>query len=566
MAGPRITRRSILAGAATASALALPGLAHAVSHTDAAAAGGRFTHNVASGDPLATRVILWTRYVPASADKAELSWEVAEDEAFSKIISSGKARTSAAQDYTLKVDASGLKPARWYYYRFKAGDNVSPTGRTKTLPVGNVPAFNMAVFSCSNLPFGYFNAYAHAAARDDIDLALHVGDYIYEYERGRYPSVAQALADRIINPATEIVSLQDYRDRYAIYRADPDLQEVHRRLPFVVVWDDHELTNDAYKGGAENHQSDTEGPWDVRLKHARQAYQEWMPIRVAPTAPLYRRFDIGTLATLFMLDTREVGRDKQLEYADDLGVDLAKASEAELAAACQKFARTKWDVPSRTLLGQPQERWLEAELKKSVSKGVTWQVLGQQIQTALTKASPAIEPLLRPQLPEFSRRFANIAVKVGQHGLPFNQDAWAGYPAARRRLLRTFEATGANAVFLSGDTHNHWAFNLMGEAPNGLPSAVEFGGGSVTSPGLEGLFSDHRAAERVMVQTNPEMAWMNMGARGYITVRFTPEAAQCTWLGVSTVRSKDFTVEALQTATVSPVKGPGIGRMQLDIV
>jgi alkaline phosphatase D len=549
-----VSRRGVMAGLAAGAALApLP----------VRAQGVRFTHNVASGDPLPTRVMLWTRCVPDQPGAVRVAWEVAADERFETLVASGVATTGPERDYTVKVDAGGLAPGRWYAYRFRMGETISPVGRTRTLPVGDVSQLRLAVFSCSNLPFGYFHAYAHAAARDDIDLALHLGDYIYEYENGKYPSKTEAMAERALQPNGETITLADYRARYATYRTDPDLQALHQRLPMIVVWDDHESANDTYNGGAQEHDSTTEGPWPVRLAAATQAYFEWMPIRGRWDRPQYRAFEIGNLASLLMLDTRVVGRDKQLDYNVDLGLPAGETRPEVLAELYQRFARDKWDVPSRTLLGRAQERWLAARLRASRSRGATWQIIGQQIQTGMVQAAPAVLDLLKPDLNRFSRSWVNNAVQAGRYGLPLNQDAWAGYPQARRRLLGDIERTGANAVFLAGDTHNHYAFALMGEAPDGRPSAVEFGAGSVTSPGFESAFADPAAGARAMVAHNPELKWANFGQRGYVTATFTPDQAEAIWLGVDSIRTKSFVVAPLQSAMVKPVVGAGLSPMRL---
>ena len=211
-----------------------------------------FTHGVASGEPGPDRVLLWTRY--ATGQDSQLKWEVAEDAEFTRIAAQGECSASPANDCCAKAWARGLQPGQWYHYRFIAGSGeTSVTGRTRTLPVGKVPRFRIAVFSCSNYGFGWFNAYGHACEAGDFDLALHLGDYFYEYKRGVYPSEKQGLAERLL-PVNEAVTLAQYRERFATYRADPDLQRLHQLYPTVTVWDDHETANDTWQGGAENQQ------------------------------------------------------------------------------------------------------------------------------------------------------------------------------------------------------------------------------------------------------------------------------------------------------------------------
>ncbi|MFN7159126.1 MAG: alkaline phosphatase D family protein, partial [Erythrobacter cryptus] len=308
-----LTRRGLfgLAGAGAALA-ATPLAAHSF--------GRGFTHGVASGEPGPTSVLLWTRHVAEAG--TDLVWQVAESADFARILAEGSARAEPERDWCAKAIATGLAPGRWYFYRFLAPDgSASPVGRTRTLPDGPTAAFRLAVFSCANYGFGWFNAYAHAAAANDADLAVHLGDYIYEYEAGKYPDRPQAHPERVLAPASEIVALADYRLRYATYRADPDLQRLHQVLPMIVVWDDHETANDAWKDGAENHQPETEGSWEARKAAARRAHREWMPVSDAP----YAAYQVGDLATLFRLDTRIEGRDQQL----DLGAVLAGLTEPQ---------------------------------------------------------------------------------------------------------------------------------------------------------------------------------------------------------------------------------------------
>ena len=313
----QLNRRRLMQGAgASLGAIALRGFV--VAEEGAA----HFTHGVASGDPLADRVILWTRVVPGAKQHQLLpvEWQVAKDREFNQVVAQGQTQSSAERDYTVKVDATGLKPNSQYFYRFTVDGRHSAIGRTRTLPVGDVASFRIGLASCSNYPQGYFNAYRHMA-QSDIDLVLHLGDYIYEYPEGRYANpIALEELGRHVEPLGEILTLEDYRMRYGLYRTDVDLQLVHQQHPFVCVWDDHELTNNTWHSGAENH-NDGEGDFFLRIRAARQAYDEWMPIRThaeGDQGPIYRAFEIGNLADLIMLDTRLHGRDKGLEYAADM--------------------------------------------------------------------------------------------------------------------------------------------------------------------------------------------------------------------------------------------------------
>ncbi|MEX6723006.1 alkaline phosphatase D family protein [Parapedomonas caeni] len=522
-----------------------------------AQAAGSFTHGVASGDPLADRVILWTRYVPADGAAAEVAWEVATDAGFASIVASGKGHATPERDFTVKVDARPLAPGGRYFYRFRdSGGQISTVGQTRTLPTGAVEALNIALFSCSNLPFGYFNAYAHAAARDDIDLALHVGDYIYEYQRGTYPPEQAVVDGRHVEPTNEIVALADYRQRYAQYRRDPDLQAVHQRLPFLCVWDDHELANNTWKGGAQNHQPDSEGPWDRRWRAAYQAYCEWLPIREQAPGLIYRRFDWGRLASLIMLDTRFIGRDEQFDYKELLG-SVDKNDPAAVTQALRQFGQTVLDDPRRSILGHAQERWLARQMADSRARGVPWQVLGQQVLAGWSRMPPELPSILGPQTPSYVREYVSAGAIAGGLGLPANLDAWAGYPAARRRLVDDILKYADNAVILAGDTHNAWAFELLG-GPDGRPAAVEFGTHSVTSPGMESAFENTSGLAALLVAANPELKWVDTHHRGYCTVRFTPESATAEFVLLKTIKERSTQLDGLVRAEVKAVKGPGV--------
>ncbi len=315
-----ITRRGALLaglGVTTAGCATVPG---------GGAGAAAFAHGVASGDPTPDGVVIWTRAAPASPDvlSIPLRWVVAEDPALETVVARGETAADVANDFCAKVDVAGLAPGRAYHYGFFAGRTASPVGRTRTLPVGRVERLRLAVFSCSNFPFGRFHAYADMAARSDVDFALHLGDYIYESggERGWGWAESQANG-RVHEPRREIVSLADYRARYAQYRSDPDLQAAHAATAWILTWDDHEIADNPWIHGARNHNPEEgEGSWEVRKRAALRAYFEWMPIREpAPgraREAIWRRFDFGDLASLTMLETRLTGRHEQLDYERDL--------------------------------------------------------------------------------------------------------------------------------------------------------------------------------------------------------------------------------------------------------
>ena len=532
-ATPAVTRRGIFALAgASAAAAATPSVAY--SH------GRGFTHSVASGEPSASGVLLWTRFVGNGA--TTLQWQVSETQDFANVVASGEVEASPARDYCAKATAGGLSPDRWYFYRFMAPSGAtSPVGRTRTLPVGPTSRFRMAVFSCANFGFGYFNAYAHAAEVNDVDLAVHLGDYIYEYGGDTYPSEDQRHPDRSVAPGSEIVALADYRLRYASYRADPDLQRLHQVLPMIAVWDDHESTNDSYKDGAQNHQPESEGDWETRKAIAKQVYREWMPVSDEP----YASYDVGDLATLMRIDTRLEGRDEQFSLS---GIIAGKDSPAAMIEALTEFRNGEYVDPSRQLLGAAQEEWLGKELAASTAQGRTWQVLIQQVLIGKLSAPKGIAGLLGDNVPDFARARLTAAAMAAEAGVPLNMDAWDGYPAARARVFEAAQKADANLVVLAGDTHNAWAFDLAHE---GQPVGVEFGTSSVSSPGFESYLSSVPPAmlEGALVSANAELKWADTSQRGYMMIELTPEAATSEWRFTASTKTRSAALAGTRTLT-----------------
>ncbi|MEL6876678.1 MAG: alkaline phosphatase D family protein [Pseudomonadota bacterium] len=524
----------------------LAGAGAALAATPAAARtfGSGFTHGVASGEPQANRVLLWTRFV--GSQETALEWQVSESQDFTRTVSEGSVVAGPNRDWCAKTMANGLSPDRWYFYRFVAPDGtVSDIGRTRTLPEGPTAQFRMAVFSCSNFGFGYFNSYGHAAEADDCDLALHLGDYIYEYGRGTYPSAEQAHPNRLLDPASEIVALADYRLRYATYRADPDLKRLHQIVPMISVWDDHESTNDSWKDGAQNHQPDTEGEWEVRKAAAKRVYREWMPVSDDP----YASYQVGDLATLFRLDTRLEGRDEQF----DLGTILKGASDPEAAmAALTRFRDGDYADPSRHLLGAAQEQWLAEGLAQSTARGATWQVLVQQVLMGNLKTPSSIVDGLGDGVPAFVRQRLTASALASQTGLPANMDAWDGYPAARERVMNGALEADANLLVLAGDTHNGWAFELdHGGAGAKERVGVEFGVPGVTSPGLESALPmlPPGAFAKSAASANEQLVWADTSQRGYMLVELTPTRATTEMRFVDTIKSRSTRLAGVKRLT-----------------
>lgn len=514
-----------------------------------------FTHGVASGDPLSDRVIIWTRVSPSLGASVPVLWDVALDANFTLFVRRGRAIASSANDNTVKVDVLGLPANTHLYYRFKVGTEYSATGRTRTLPTGNVQQVKMAVFSCSNYPAGYFHVYAEVAMLNDVDVAMHIGDYIYEYPADGYASGDAASLGRTSAPTTELYSLADYRQRYAQYRSDPNLQAAHAALPWVCVWDDHEVANDTWKGGAENHDPATEGDFFARRAAAMKAYHEWLPIRAPNPSRLeliYRSFKFGDLLDLHMLDTRHIGRDKQLSYSDYFG-----ASGFDVAAFTAAMSN-----PSRQMMGTEQMQWLTAQMAGSSS---TWTVLGQQVLMARMNI-PA--PLVLNQI-SFSNYTALVykaqtapatltaqeQAVLAQPAIPYNLDAWDGYTVAREQLLGAARALNKNLVVLAGDTHNAWASDLLDL--NGNQVGVEFGTTSVSSPGFEEYFPNENplVVAGGLEQIIGPLVYAETGHRGFMVVTATPQECRCEWRYVSTVKSMSYSAYSGKTLRTLPGAG-----------
>ncbi len=502
-----------------------------------------FKEGVASFDPSATNVILWTRYTSADNETgdASLRWELATSNAFSPLVASGTITAAAGTDYTAAVDVPGLVANTKYYYRFRSERTKaeSVVGETRTLPTGSqASSVKLAVVSCANFQAGLFNVYG-AVAASDADVVVHLGDYIYEYGAGQYGTTATtASLNRVHQPATEILSLSDYRTRYRQYRSDKQLQRAHQLKPFICVWDDHEYANDAYVGGAENHQPATEGSFEDRRRVANQTWFEYLPARTADKTKIYRSFAFGNLVNLLMLDTRIVGRDKQLSLGDYFSA-TGVFNAAAFGAA--------WQNPSRSLLGADQRAWLANSLGGSTAK---WQVLGSQVVmgklyipaellpiVAQLAAGPT--PALLAQYNTQAAQLVSIKVRVLQNDpsltaaerarvstvLPYNLDSWDGYPVEREGVYTA--AAGKKLITISGDSHNAWHNDLT--TASGRRAGGEFACSSVSSPGFEALLAGNAAAIQGFQQANQvlidDLNYLDASQRGYILATFTASNA-----------------------------------------
>jgi alkaline phosphatase D len=512
--------------------------------------GSPFIHGVASGDPMPDRVILWTRVTPTGdatpgsglGPPTAVRWEAAGDESFRDVVARGEMVTSAATDHTVKVDATGLPADTGLWYRFHALGATSPVGRTRTAPRADaeLQSWRIGVVSCSNWQRGYFGAYRHLADRDDIDLVVHLGDYLYEYgvERpgaGEYviPGIGGYLDElgltrssddpgalRDHDPEVESIVLEHYRRRHAQYKTDPDAQRLHARHPMVATIDDHETTDNSWAGGAENHQPD-EGDWAERRAQAMQAYFEWMPIRVTGGTDepqrVYRRLRFGGLVDLLLLDERTY-RSKQPQGVSGslLVTDPAVAD------------------PARTMLGSSQRRWLDEHLAASDAH---WKVLGNPVMFA---------PLVIGDPPEAGDSTPALQTAVAGMGLAppvvVNGDQWDGYRIEQRSVGERLDAAGS-VVLLTGDIHSSWAAEIPADAGSYLTGlddrsvAVEFVVPAVSSDSLVALIASSgmpapvaRELLAALVDSlGPWFAYRDLERNGFGILDVTTERAQFEW-------------------------------------
>lgn len=503
------SRRAVVKAAAAGAVLAAPLAAAGTAR--AATAAPAFLHGVASGDPLPDGVLLWTRVTPSpdatpgsgvGAD-TPVEWVIATDRALSGVVARGTVTATAASDHTVKADVRGLRPATDYFFRFTAGGVHSPVARTRTAPAADAaPAgLRFGVVSCSNYESGFFSPYRHLAARGDLDAWLHLGDYIYEYASGDY---AYGGVVRTHQPEHEILTLADYRMRHARYKTDQDLRSLHAAAPCIAIWDDHEMANDTWSGGAENHTEGAEGTWEARRAAARQAYFEWMPVRPAIAGTTYRRLRFGKLADLSLLDLRSF-RSQQVSSAGG-----------------------SVDDPDRTLTGRAQMDWLKSGLSAS---DTTWRLVGNSVMIA---------PFSVAQLPEFVRE--PLGELLGLPDLAISVDQWDGYTDDRKELISHLRSNSIrNTVFLTGDIHMAFANDVPVNAttyPLTASAATEFVVTSVTSDNLndyvgvgEGTIT--AIASPAIRAMNRHVKFVDTDQHGYGVFSVTPERAQMDYYRVS---------------------------------
>lgn len=557
----RLTRRAAL-GTAIASAAACAAPTPRTAYEAVSGAGvALFAHGVASGDPAADSVVLWTRVSPSGVDVMPLAWQVAEDDAFTTIVASGVVDARLENDFTAKALATGLAPGHRYYYRFSVGDTHSPVGRTRTLPTGALDAARFAVVSCSNYPFGYFNVYDLIARRDDLDAVIHLGDYIYEYGRDGYGGEEGAALGRNHEPPHEILTLADYRLRHAQYKADPCSRAMHAAHPVITVWDDHETADNAWSGGANNHDPAIEGSWDERRRNALQAYYEWMPIREPGMGrareAIFRAFTFGDLLTLTALETRLMARTAPIEYNEVVPALLAGGPEA--------VAKFRTDVlwsPDREMMGDAQLSFVAETLQASAARGEPWRLLANQVIMAKVTA-PNLEPhVTEEDIAELERQWdqARAFIKFSTLDLPANLDAWDGYPAARERFYAAARAAKADGlVVVTGDTHTWWANDLTTQ--DGAAMGVELGVHSVTSPSpYRKSFLGGKGAEYALLtgQLNDDVRYIAGDDHGYIALTVTRDEVDARFLAVDTIEAPSY--QAFEKAGFKIRKSGGVAQ------
>ena len=539
-----------------------------------ALSAGVFSHGVASGDPLQQQVIIWTRVTPTmDVSVVRVGYEVSLDQGFSSVVQSGLFSAQKEQDYTIKIDLQDLQPDTLYFYRFKTSNAYSSTGRTRTLPI-QTDSVALAVFSCAHFSNGYFNAYHDACKfKDKIDVVIHLGDYIYEngmQDKEGNPGYGASQARQIGRELAEdnkqaLLTLHDYRRRYATYRSDPDLQSLHSLFPFICIWDDHEVVDNAYRDGAKEYTAQSEHDYHQRKAVAVQAYLEWMPVRMTKqmTMPqIYRSFDFGSLLSLHMLDTRLMARDRPLDYRDYLKSD----DNFDLA----DFARARFD-PNRHLLGNAQLDWLHKMIQKSSAQ---WQLIGQQVRLSenlipseivqqavrYNRVSGDQKAQTKQQMIESIQATVRIKARMSladtsvtsqeaerlQSMLPYNLDAWDGYAAERERLYRTIQQHKKPVVVLSGDAHYAWASELTDEGKRLL--GIELGVTSVSSPGIEEEYgvkdgSLLQQLEKASSVFDSRSLYANYRDRGYLIVEIDRSEIKAHWRFVSHITNRDYRIK-----------------------
>ncbi|KAJ3052414.1 hypothetical protein HK097_006310 [Rhizophlyctis rosea] len=465
----------------------------------------RFLHGIASGDPLSDSVILWTKITPAPGSddtpiavmyqvfSSPIVAEPIPSESSKQVpVQAGAVVTGSEVDYTVKVDVKGLRPSTRYYYRFYVNSPssmriYSPSGSTLTLPDkdADIDSLRLAIVSCSNAAMGFFNSYSNVAARQEVDVVVHLGDYIYEYADGEF-GYGEPIG-RVPEPNVNLRTLTDYRTRHAQYKTDLDLQAAHAAHPWIVIWDDHEFMDNI--DGRNEH--------DERVRAGMRAYFEYLPIRETTLDGqgfIYRTFHFGRLVDLIMLDTRMEGRDE---------TDIRD-----------------WELmshPNRTMLGDTQEKWFLDQLSTSQSRQAHWRFVGNQV----------------------------VFSPIRAFGHAIGVDSWDGYPAARARIMDYIKHSKIdNIAFLTGDIHASFIYDIPSDPyfpTHDHPLAVEFVGPSISSPTpLESLSIPflNPPAEHLVRFFSPHNHYVNLREHGYMLVHLTKAEMRVEYWYTESVRRR----------------------------
>lgn len=469
-----------------------------------------FQHGVASGDPTPDSVILWTRVTPSPdavpgsgrGSTVTLVWEVAREASISTVVARGTVSTGPERDHTVHIDAGGLEPATRYFYRFTSPTGQhSPVGTTTTLADENTPltSLTLAVASCANWESGHFAAYGDIARRataGELYAVIFLGDYIYEYGRGQFTGKQGAV--RHMEPPGETITLDQYRTRYGLYRTDPQLQAAHAAVPWIVMWDDHETANDAWRDGAQNH-NPGDGDWQARKQASLQAYVEWMPIRATSGTVFYRSFRFGDLAQLSMVDLRSFR-------------DIPPSREQWLAGH-----------RSGTMMGSEQFAWLKTQVEHSSAR---WNVIGSSVM---------FSPMQITGHPHF---------RLPQP-IPTNLDQWDGYAQERDRLLMILAGTAKPSLFLAGDIHSEWGSTI---SVDGRQIGAELVCSSITSPNVDDFAklpenNQLSVGTEAFIRDNcPHVRHVDLDAHGYALASLSPDAVGFTWVRVTDITRSDSPV------------------------
>lgn len=540
-----VSRRNLLAISAAASAAAACGNPAPQSFngkTDAMPQGP-FQHGVASGDPAADGFVIWTHVTPETAgEDVPIAWAVkvkdgANNDAPAQ---SGQGVATAVTDYTFKITLFGLKAGQRYSYHFDTpGGRV--TGEASTLPEGDISSAKFAVVSCANFQAGYFNVYDHIAGRGDIDAVLHLGDYYYEYGPDGWGGGWGVANERTHKPANELITLDDYRGRHAQYRSDANLQAMTARHAIIPVWDDHEVANDSWSDGAQNHQDD-EGDWAARRDASMQAYYEWMPVREPERKTdrhkRVRAYSYGDLATLCAVETRLAARAEPI----DIDIYTKNMNGAEDA---QAFKRDVLNRPGRDMMGAQQTEQVLGILSDSKAAGQPWRILLNQVimgRVLTADLGPYVDEAAISAL-EADWPAVRDFVRNSAFNLPVYPDSWDGYPWAREQFYAALDEAGIHdIVTLTGDAHEFWANDLTRD--NGTKMGVELVTSSVTSPTLQSYFGDATADYNLLVtQANDDVRYYNAVNNGYMTLTLTPKKAVCEMIIVDSVTDQNYSAQ-----------------------